>query len=631
MKNLLSSNITTPPGYKAKNIGVILCGLMLLIFSIFSVVENRSSQQKIKEIENIHVSLPFTMSRLFSDVNLAAGAQNKYFETGEIKFETERKNIWLTKIKPVSESLKQLKAKAGVETDDQQLIEKAVSGLEDYQIAQEELNLIWKDVQIKTTPGEKKEAENILNQKRLAFKILTQDDATAILIPIQNKYQQKATAEMQIISNSTKNSSRTLLLTILFTILLISVLILRQRDLLKAKRQAEVASIAKSDFLSVMSHEIRTPINGVIGIANLLQEETLNGKQMEYVKTLSFSAQHLLSLVSDILDFSKIESGKLQLEKTSFHLETVCNHVFDLYKSKAEEKGIAYTFTPAPIKDYSLYGDPTRLSQILSNMLSNAIKFTDGGAVDFSYSLKAKATVELSYSLRENDNHKVVIDFIVKDTGIGIAKEAQGKIFESFSQADKSTTRQYGGSGLGLTICKKLVELHGGVIQLNSVVGKGTEFIITIPFEKHVYNNKEEVEKNVKKTFKEDLTGMKILVAEDNHINAMVLTRFLHKWKAEFKVAKDGKEALDFVSKEHFHVILMDLQMPVMDGMEATVAIRNSTNKIISHIPIVAFTADALSENHVRLIKMGFDHCLTKPFNPDALLKFLKKYHTNAA
>lgn len=385
------------------------------------------------------------------------------------------------------------------------------------------------------------------------------------------------------------------------------------------KVKAEQSALAKSEFLSVMSHEIRTPINGVIGISNLLLDENLNDKQKEYVRTLHFSAQHLLSLVSDILDFSKIESGNFALEKTSFNLDKLCHHVYDLYKGKANEKGIDYTYTPAATEEYSMYGDPTRLGQVLSNLLSNAIKFTDKGSVDFSYTVK------------EENNHKAIIIFKIKDSGIGIEKDKQSKIFDSFSQADQSVTRKYGGTGLGLTISKKLIELQGGSVSVNSVHGSGSEFIITLPLEKHVYTDKEALEKNVQKTINHSLKGMKILVAEDNTINAMVLTRFLDKWDTEYKVAKDGAEAVTFAKNEKFDIILMDLQMPIMDGEEATAIIRKSEEESISKIPIVAFTADALIDNHRKLLKAGFDHCITKPFNPDALLKYLKRHHTNVA
>jgi CheY-like chemotaxis protein len=385
------------------------------------------------------------------------------------------------------------------------------------------------------------------------------------------------------------------------------------------KANAEHSAMAKSDFLSVMSHEIRTPINGVIGISNLLLDEELNSRQKEYVQTLNFSAQHLLSLVSDILDFSKIESGNLEIEKTSFNLEKLCQHVFDLYKGKADEKAIHYTYTPSTVNEYSLYGDPTRISQVLSNLLSNAIKFTDKGSVDFSYSVK------------EENNHKTIIVFKVKDSGIGIEKSNQSKIFDSFSQADQSVTRKYGGTGLGLTISKKLIELQGGSISVNSEHGTGSEFTIVLPVDKHVYTDKEALEKNVQKTLNQSLKGMKILIAEDNTINAMVLTRFLDKWKTEYKVAKDGAEAVRLAQNEKFDIILMDLQMPVMDGEEATAIIRESEKESISKIPIVAFTADALIDNHRKLLKKGFDHCITKPFNPDALLKYLQQHQKKVA
>jgi signal transduction histidine kinase/ActR/RegA family two-component response regulator len=387
------------------------------------------------------------------------------------------------------------------------------------------------------------------------------------------------------------------------------------QDITKQKQ----AAMAKSEFLSCMSHEIRTPINGVVGIANLLMEEELNERQKEYVKTLNFSAQHLMTVVSDILDFSKIESGHMVFEKVSFNLEKNCQYIFNLFANKAAEKGIAFNFIPSAMKEYSLYGDYVRLNQVLSNLLSNAIKFTDKGSVDFSYKIK------------EDNGDKVKILFSVKDTGIGIPEENQKQIFESFTQADETITRQYGGTGLGLTISKKLVELQGGNISLKSIREKGSEFIVELSFDKHVYKKEAlpamtTAEKNQNK----DLSGMKILVAEDNSINAMVLTRFLTKWNVESKVAVDGSKALDLLEKESFDIVLMDIQMPNLDGIEATRIIRQSDNHFMKNILVVAFTADASVDTHRELLKIGFDHCLTKPFNPETLFSFLKKNY-NAA
>ncbi len=383
------------------------------------------------------------------------------------------------------------------------------------------------------------------------------------------------------------------------------------------KVRAEQAGLAKSQFLSTMSHEIRTPINGVIGISNLLMEEDLTPKQKEYVKTLNFSAQHLTTIVSDILDFSKIEAGSLQFEKASFSIDNICENVFNLFKNKATEKHIQYTCSHPENKNFSLYGDYVRLSQVLSNLLSNAIKFTDKGSVDFSYDIKEETSNTVTYA------------FKVKDSGIGIAEDQKKKIFESFSQADDTITRRYGGTGLGLTISKRLVELQNGTITVCSEPGKGSTFTVTLTYDKHSFVNAD-VNIDEHKAHRKELTGMKILVAEDNHINAMILTRFLSKWKTDAKVANDGREALDLLKNEKFDIVLMDLQMPNLDGMEATKIIRSSDDDTISQIPIVALTADALIDTHRKLMQLGFNYCITKPFNPDALFNYLKK-HYNAA
>jgi signal transduction histidine kinase/ActR/RegA family two-component response regulator len=379
--------------------------------------------------------------------------------------------------------------------------------------------------------------------------------------------------------------------------------------------QQKLAALAKSEFLSCMSHEIRTPINGVIGVANLLMEEEMTPRQQEYVKTLSFSAQHLSTVVSDILDFSKIEAGHMTFEKVSFNLQKNCEYVFDLFANKAAEKGIAYKLSGEDAKDFSLYGDYVRLNQILSNLLSNAIKFTE------------KGTVSLSYKTIAETNHTVTVRFTVADTGIGIPQKMQQSIFESFTQADESITRRYGGTGLGLTICKKLVELQGGKISVDSVHGKGTEFNVDLIFDKHVYKDSElKKATTAEKVQERSLNGLRVLVAEDNKVNAMILTRFLNNWKAESKVACNGLEAVNLINSETFDLVLMDIQMPELNGMEATERVRNSSNEAVKKMPIIAFTADASADTHRKLLKMGFDYCMTKPFNPDALFSYLYKH-----
>ncbi len=378
----------------------------------------------------------------------------------------------------------------------------------------------------------------------------------------------------------------------------------------------KIAALAKSNFLSTMSHEIRTPINGVIGITNLLLEEDLTESQKEYVDVLNFSSQQLLTIVSDILDFSKIEAGNFTFEKVSFNMEEVCSNIFKLFKTKAKEKGIRYEFVPCEIKSFSLYGDYVRLGQILSNLLSNAVKFTEHGAVELSYTI-----------VNENENN-IRLMFLVKDSGIGIPQGFQKKIFDSFSQADETVTRQYGGTGLGLTISKKLVELQGGNISLESVHGKGSVFGVELSFDKHIYSSAETTAEVIVPRAKNDsLKGMKILVAEDNAINAMVIIRFLQKWQIESKLVSNGSDAVAILQNQYFDLVLMDLQMPLLDGREATKQIRESQDHQIKTTKIIALTADALVDSRRSLLKNGFDDCVTKPFNPDDLFKILQRYY----
>lgn len=377
------------------------------------------------------------------------------------------------------------------------------------------------------------------------------------------------------------------------------------------------AVLAKSEFLSTMSHEIRTPINGVIGIVNLLMEENLTDLQREYVNTLNFSAQHLSTIVSDILDFSKIESGNLILEKAHFDLEEVCRNVFKLFKNKALEKNIEYCFTPGALVDHLIFGDVFRLNQILTNLLSNAVKFTEEGRVDFGYTIK------------EDTAEAVTLLFSIKDTGIGIHELEQEKIFEYFSQANERISRKYGGTGLGLTISKRLVEMQGGEIYVESNADKGSIFTVELTFEKIIHP----VDSNAKNTsitdaLSEVLPGMKILVAEDHHINAMVLVHQLEKWQVACTLVNDGKEAVERLKKENFDLVLMDIWMPNMDGIQALKAIRSMDRETSPQTPVVAFTADASLDSIRGFLENGFDECITKPFNPKSLFCTLKKYYT---
>ena len=381
-----------------------------------------------------------------------------------------------------------------------------------------------------------------------------------------------------------------------------------------AKARAENATGAKSEFLSTMSHEIRTPLNGVIGVVNLLKDEKLTERQKEYVDILSYSSKHLVSLVSDILDFTKIEKGKIDLEISSFNLQSVCESIHHLYKITANDKKIKFNYTPDPQVSYSIYGDSVRLSQILTNLVGNAIKFTQEGTVNFSYRQIATTTKSCT------------IEFTVTDTGIGIEEDEQGQIFDGFSQANNKIAGTFGGSGLGLSICKKLIELQGGKLNMESVIGQGTKFYFCLAFETSPYEVLLEPAKAI--TYSANsLQGMKALVAEDNNINALVLKRFLEKWGVLCTITVNGKEAVETITKDDFDIVLMDIHMPVMNGEEATKQIRALENKKVADLPIIALTATASADVQKTLMASGFSNYLSKPFNPESLFRLLKKYY----
>jgi signal transduction histidine kinase/CheY-like chemotaxis protein len=380
------------------------------------------------------------------------------------------------------------------------------------------------------------------------------------------------------------------------------------------KIKAENAAKTKSEFLSTISHEIRTPINGMIGIVNLLKDEALTPRQTEYLSVLDYSSKHLLALVSDVLDFSKIEAGGIEFEKASFDLNVVCNNVLNLFKAKAAEKGIELKYEPFVADISSLYGDNVRLTQILNNLVGNAVKFTKQGYV------------QLGYKVLSNTESNVALEFRIKDTGIGIDEVARKKIFEGFSQANNEISREYGGTGLGLTISKKLIEIQGGSISVESTVGVGTSFSFYLSFEKHAFVSSIP-EPRVSKLTAQDLHGLSILVAEDNKVNAFVLQRFLQKWNVTYTIVENGAEAVARVQENNYDLILMDLQMPIMNGQEATSAIRKMLDSHKNKIPVIALTADAAVSTQELIMQNGFSHFVTKPFNPDSLYKVLKKYH----
>ncbi|HEY8400914.1 MAG TPA: PAS domain S-box protein [Cytophagaceae bacterium] len=370
-------------------------------------------------------------------------------------------------------------------------------------------------------------------------------------------------------------------------------------ELIQAKNSAEQSIKAREQFLSMVSHEIRTPLNAVLGMTHLLLEEDPKETQKEYLNGIKFSAENLLKIINDILDFSKIESGKITFEKTTFSLDELLSSVHQTFKYRAQEKGIGLSIDKAVNVGTFYQGDPLRLNQVLLNLIGNAVKFTDKGMVSVNIKVKSSG--------KDGDE----LEFVIKDTGIGIPEDKLDSIFESFTQASYDTTRRYGGTGLGLSITKKLIELQGGSIRVQSEIGKGSEFVFTLQFPR-VSSSKDEVKSEQYSYY--HFSNVRILLAEDNSMNQLVVRKFLETWGIELDVVDNGKEALEKIFKNDYDLVLMDLHMPVMDGFEAVTELRKH-EKYVS-LPVVALTASVFSDVQKKIKDVGMNGYLTKPFKP---------------
>lgn len=383
-----------------------------------------------------------------------------------------------------------------------------------------------------------------------------------------------------------------------------------QQELVHAHDEAKRASAAKGEFLAMMSHEIRTPMNGVLGLAELLSGTDLNAEQTEYVRTIRSSGETLLAILNDILDFSKIEAGKLQLERTDFSLAPLLDELTALFRFRLREGGPTFSCTADPATPSVLLGDAVRLRQILFNLVGNAFKFTEHGRIDVRVSLSDATTPRLD----PTEGAKVGLRFSVRDTGIGLTPEQAGRLFRSFEQADSSTTRKYGGTGLGLAICKRLVEMMGGEIGVSSEPGLGSEFWFTATLGAPVAGAKRQPEElDAMAAPALPLTKhVRILVVEDHPVNRMVMLGLLQRLGGgEPIVAENGQEAVDMAAHQTFDLILMDTQMPVMDGLEATRRLR----AVGLTTPIIGVSAGALDEERQAALDAGADDYVLKPVN----------------
>lgn len=380
-----------------------------------------------------------------------------------------------------------------------------------------------------------------------------------------------------------------------------------RQQLIIAKEEAERSTHAKSFFLSNMSHEIRTPLNGIISITDIMLRETGEKNILEMLNTAKYSADHLLGIINDILDFSKIESGKLSFEKIQFNLKSLLDNLVKVMKFKAEEKHLTFYLEWDDEIPAVITGDKLKLNQILTNLIGNAFKFTEQGFVKIKVS-----------ALEKTENKNVKLLFEIRDSGIGIPADKLESVFQSFTQSTQSITRKFGGTGLGLTITKRLVELQDGEIKVDSEENVGSNFMVILTFD---YSTEVETEqKKDMSLLKDGLVGKNVLIVEDNQVNQFVAVKILKSWGINTRISENGLEAVKLLSRESFDLILLDLHMPVMDGYEACKIIRKESSDVLNHkVPVIALSADAFTDNKQKILEVGMNDFSTKPINQNEL------------
>jgi signal transduction histidine kinase/CheY-like chemotaxis protein len=436
-----------------------------------------------------------------------------------------------------------------------------------------------------------------------------------------NKPRQQYLTKLTIDANNSGKRARqwgvimaiTAILASIFTFEYIARRTKRQQQLYEQLNESEKkvreAGIIKENFMANMSHEIRTPMNAILGFTNLLQKEPLNEKSKEFVRSIQNSGESLLEIINDILDFSKIEAGMMRIESKPFSLRELLHSVKTMFDTRIQQKDLHFIVNIENSIPDLLTGDAIRLTQILVNLVNNAIKFTSNGGIDINV-----------HADKQKEDHIDII-FSVKDTGIGIPSHKVDVIFDRFQQADEDTTRKYGGTGLGLSIVKQLLDLQNGTIRVSSELNKGTEFVFSIPYAVSRESTRH-VDLNSYSASETDLMGshLRILVAEDNAMNQSLMRHLLSYWNFDFDIVKNGQEAVEALQKQDYRLLLMDIQMPLMDGYTATLKIRNELG---IHIPIIAMTAHAMTGERDKCLCYGMDEYISKPIREKELFSIM--------
>ncbi|HKV11058.1 MAG TPA: ATP-binding protein, partial [Thermoanaerobaculia bacterium] len=382
-----------------------------------------------------------------------------------------------------------------------------------------------------------------------------------------------------------------------------------ERELLRERQRAEQASKTKSDFLAMISHDIRTPLNAIVGVSHLLRQTELSPPQQKLVRILGSSSENLMNLVNQILDFGRIEAGKMSLEERPVDLRQLVGEIGDRFRLRAQEKRIALRLEVDERVPQDVVGDPVKLDQVLTNLVGNAVKFTSEGSVTLALEVRAAGPEAVS------------IEFRVSDTGIGIAPDRLAHIFDDFTQANYDIGLKYGGTGLGLSISRKLVEMYGSRIHVESELGQGTTF----SFELRLKTVKDAIVPGVVEAAS-GLEGLKVLVADDNEVNVFVLTGLLQDWGVEFDVVSDGRQAVEHVRARHYDLVLLDLRMPELDGYAAAREIRALPGERFAKLPLFAVSASTRMGLPHEIDAAGFNEFVGKPISPDILLGKMRRY-----